>query len=102
MTIARILKHTLTVALAILTLLGALFVYFFFIDARSGASAEGQRLSQIESSPNYNDDLRSIDEIEADVIDKRMSYFDGNALKAAESLGLSRSAFYRRLEKLKE
>jgi len=48
------------------------------------------------------DDLRTIDIIEADIIEKRMTYFNGNALKSAESLGLSRSAFYRRLEKLRE
>ena len=47
-------------------------------------------------------DLRPMDQIEADIIDKRLSYFDGDALKTAKSLGLSRSAFYRRLGKSKE
>ena len=45
------------------------------------------------------DDLRSLDEIETDIINKRLTYFDDDALKAAKSLGLSRSAFYRRLGK---
>jgi DNA-binding NtrC family response regulator len=44
--------------------------------------------------------LASLEDIELDVIDKRLTYFNGNALKAAKSLGLSRSAFYRRLEKI--
>ena len=45
-------------------------------------------------------DLRSLELIEADVISARLEHFDGNAIEAAQSLGLSRSAFYRRLEKL--
>ena len=48
-----------------------------------------------------DDDLRPMSEMEADIIDKRLNYFDGDASKAANSLGLSRSAFYRRLEKSK-
>ena len=47
------------------------------------------------------EDLRPINEIEADIISRRLDYFDGDALKAAKSLDLSRSAFYRRLGKLK-
>ena len=47
-------------------------------------------------------DLRPISEIEAEIINRRMTYFDGDALKTAKSLGLSRSAFYRKLEKLKQ
>ena len=39
-------------------------------------------------------------DIELDVIDQRLNHFNGNALKAAKSLGLSRSAFYRRLDKI--
>lgn len=46
-------------------------------------------------------DLRPIDEIETDIVARRLAHFDGDASKAAESLGMSRSAFYRRLEKLK-
>lgn len=44
-------------------------------------------------------DLRVMSDIEQDAIDKRLVYFNGDAVKAAQSLGLSRSAFYRRLGK---
>jgi len=44
------------------------------------------------------DDM-SIEEVERFLIKKTLARFDGNARKAAEVLGLSRSAFYRRLEK---
>lgn len=50
---------------------------------------------------DIHEDLRSIKEIEADIIAKRLKYFDGDALKTARSLGLSRSAFYRKAEKFK-
>jgi len=46
-------------------------------------------------------DLRVMEEIELDIIAQRLAYFNGDAVKAADSLGFSRSAFYRRLEKLK-
>lgn len=45
-------------------------------------------------------ELQTLETIELDIIDQRLSHFNGNALKAAKSLGLSRSAFYRRLEKI--
>jgi DNA-binding NtrC family response regulator len=41
----------------------------------------------------------TLDEIEREVITQRMQTFDNNPLSTAESLGLSRSAYYRRLEK---
>jgi len=41
----------------------------------------------------------SIDEVERFLIRQTLARCDGNAMKAAERLGLSRSAFYRRLEK---
>ncbi|MFT5295254.1 MAG: DNA-binding NtrC family response regulator [Colwellia sp.] len=47
-----------------------------------------------------SDELATLETMELDIIDQRLSYFNGNALKAAKSLGLSRSAFYRRLEKI--
>jgi DNA-binding NtrC family response regulator len=40
----------------------------------------------------------SLEEVEAFLIKKALARNDGNARKAAEALGLSRSAFYRRLE----
>ncbi|MDO8541671.1 MAG: sigma-54 dependent transcriptional regulator [Opitutaceae bacterium] len=44
-------------------------------------------------------DEMSIEEVEAFLIKKTLARCDGNARKAAEELGLSRSAFYRRLDK---
>jgi DNA-binding NtrC family response regulator len=41
----------------------------------------------------------SLDEVESYLIKRTLARFEGNAKKAAETLGLSRSAFYRRLEK---
>lgn len=40
----------------------------------------------------------SLEEVEAFLIRKALARFDGNARRAAEALGLSRSAFYRRLQ----
>lgn len=44
-------------------------------------------------------DEMSIEEVEAYLIKKTLARCNGNARQAAEELGLSRSAFYRRLEK---
>jgi DNA-binding NtrC family response regulator len=41
----------------------------------------------------------SLEEVEAFLIKKAMARYDGNISHAAEALGLSRSALYRRLEK---
>jgi DNA-binding NtrC family response regulator len=50
-----------------------------------------------EANPRLED--MSLEEVEAFLIKKTLARCDGNARKAAEDLGLSRSAFYRRLEK---
>jgi DNA-binding NtrC family response regulator len=44
-------------------------------------------------------DASTLDELEKTVIQKRLAIFDNNPQKTADSLGLSRSAYYRRLEK---
>ena len=49
-----------------------------------------------EDSPRLEE--MSLEEVEAFLIKKALARFDGNARKAAEALGLSRSAFYRRLQ----
>jgi len=41
----------------------------------------------------------SLDDIECELIKQRMAKFDNKALETCQSLGLSRSAYYRRLEK---
>jgi len=62
-----------------------------------GLPASNTRVKTLVVEP---DKLATLETMELDIIDKRLSYFNGNALKAAKSLGLSRSAFYRRLEKI--
>ena len=49
-----------------------------------------------DGSPRLED--MSLEEVEAFLIKKALARFDGNARRAAEALGLSRSAFYRRLQ----
>jgi len=50
----------------------------------------------VTESRNLED--MSLEEVEAFLIKKALARNDGNARKAAEALGLSRSAFYRRLQ----
>ncbi|GAB7195629.1 hypothetical protein OS11_19020 [Dickeya oryzae] len=54
----------------------------------------------VTAEPEFASDATLAD-IEERLLCQRMAKFDGNAIKAARSLGLSRSAFYRRLEKYK-
>ncbi|PHZ83880.1 sigma-54-dependent transcriptional regulator [Paremcibacter congregatus] len=56
---------------------------------------------QTDTFSDVKTDLRTISEIEEDIIGKRLTYFAGEASEAAKSLGLSRSAFYRKLQKSK-
>lgn len=53
--------------------------------------------SGLESSPRLED--MSLEEVECYLIRRTLARFDGSVSKAAEALGLSRSALYRRLEK---
>jgi DNA-binding NtrC family response regulator len=52
--------------------------------------------STYDGSPRLED--MSLEEVEAFLIKKALARFDGSARRAAEALGLSRSAFYRRLQ----
>jgi DNA-binding NtrC family response regulator len=52
-----------------------------------------------QSAPRLDD--MSLEEVESYLIKKTLARCEGNARKAAEELGLSRSAFYRRLERYK-
>jgi DNA-binding NtrC family response regulator len=51
------------------------------------------------SAGSVNQDLLTLDEIERQAILDRMSLKQGNMKETARSLGLSRSAFYRRIDK---
>lgn len=54
-------------------------------------------LNSASPSPSLED--MSLEEVEAFLIKKTLARCDGNARQAASDLGLSRSAFYRRIEK---
>ena len=64
-------------------------------DRQIGASDLGLTADAAETR-NLED--MSLEEVEAFLIKKALARNDGNARKAAEALGLSRSAFYRRLQ----
>lgn len=67
---------------------------------------ENQEKTSTQETPHsdsncHKDNLATMADIEKKVMQERLDKFDGNANLAAESLGLSRSAFYRRLDKYK-
>jgi len=56
--------------------------------------------SNEQHTDDYSEDLeRTLDDIESDIIKQRLQHHGGNMLDVAKSLGLSRSAFYRRIDK---
>jgi DNA-binding NtrC family response regulator len=59
----------------------------------------GLHSSATPASPRLEE--MSLEEVEAHLIKRTLARCEGNAQKAADALGLSRSAFYRRLEKYK-
>ncbi len=54
---------------------------------------------QSESADSENLEGKTLDEIERHYVQKALDRFQGNVSQAAKSLGLSRSALYRRLER---
>jgi len=56
------------------------------------------RLRLENKSPDSLEEM-NLEDVERYLIKKTLARFEGNSRKAAEALGLSRSAFYRRLEK---
>ena len=54
-------------------------------------AGRGERAARLEEM--------SLEEVEAFLIKKALARYDGNVSRAAEALGLSRSALYRRLQR---
>ncbi len=61
----------------------------------------GQVFLKSMDKAGVRNNTQSLSEIERDAIIERLDHFDGDAVRAAQSLGLSRSAFYRKLQKAK-
>ncbi|WES90338.1 two-component system response regulator VfmH [Dickeya fangzhongdai] len=64
-------------------------------------SLPGAPQKVVKAEPELVVSDATLADIEERLLCQRMAKFEGNAIKAAHSLGLSRSAFYRRLEKYK-
>jgi DNA-binding NtrC family response regulator len=62
--------------------------------------AEDLGLKQVREVPGRVEDM-TLEEVESLLVQKALARFEGNVSRAAEALGLSRSALYRRLEKFK-
>src|SRR5216117_1552217 len=62
--------------------------------------AEVLGLRPLREAPTRLEDM-SLEEVEGFLIQKTLARFEGNVSRAAEALGLSRSALYRRIEKYK-
>ncbi len=62
-------------------------------------SVSASEQSKLVFLPQGINDLRTMEEIEVNIIAERLAHFGGDASRAAMSLGLSRSAFYRRIGK---
>ncbi len=56
-------------------------------------------LSAPKPSAGHDRAIRPLEDLEREMIERALCEFDGDAVKAAEALGLSRSAMYRRLDK---
>ena len=61
---------------------------------------ENNSQNRQQNVDDYSNDLeRTLDEIDSEVIQRRLQRHSGNMVDVAKSLGLSRSAFYRRIDK---
>lgn len=72
--------------------------------AEAGEIEPGHLMLSDPSAPTAdacdgNGAVRPLEAIEREAIERALSRFDGDAIRAAEALGLSRSAMYRRLDK---
>lgn len=69
----------------------------------ANASVDLKSMTKLKNMADLNNmaELQTIEAIEKRVMQERLAHFNGNANQAATSLGLSRSAFYRRLDKYK-
>ena len=69
-------------------------VEHLMLDRKSASEAAAPSL---RGESDFN--TSTMDEIERQAIIARIAHFGGNMKEAAQSLGMSRSAFYRRIEK---
>lgn len=70
-----------------------------FMSDASHIEASDLGINRADSIPHLDVQDNTLEQIEKTVIIERLRQYDSDPLKTAESLGLSRSAYYRRLEK---
>lgn len=67
-----------------------------------GIADAGLMQANFGEALDFSQDLRSLEALEKEIIELRLDHFDGDANQTATSLGLSRSAFYRKLAKTRQ
>ena len=67
----------------------------------STIAADALMLQDVGEVHECSNEIQTMAEIEKQTMTERLALFHGNANQAANSLGMSRSAFYRRLDKYK-
>lgn len=72
-----------------------------FLSQQDEIQASDLNLPNSEKQQTFKFEYATLDDIESHVIKQRLAFFDNKAQETAHSLGLSRSAYYRRLEKYK-
>ncbi|MFH0881348.1 MAG: sigma-54 dependent transcriptional regulator, partial [bacterium] len=71
------------------------------VTANALALAEDMQPEDSARSPLATPGMNTLQDVELKMVQRTLEYFDGNVTLAARSLGISRSSFYRKLEKLR-
>ena len=59
-------------------------------------------IKEISYNKQEKETPRSLKEVEEELIDKTMKFYDGNISKVSKSLGMTRATLYRRLSELEQ
>ena len=79
--------------------LGHMIERAIFLSQNNMISSQDLGLSTTENVTDFDIENASLDAIEKHIIHQRLTRFENNGHETAQSLGLSRSSYYRRLEK---
>jgi DNA-binding NtrC family response regulator len=107
--LARIRRHDASLSVILMTAFGAMSLAveslkrggadFLLKPWRNDALAASVRAAAARTRAQRAEELRPLDDVERLAIEKALQRHDGNIAQAAASLGVSRPALYRRMDK---